>query len=66
VAAAQCGEARRGQRGPGSSERGAGAARGAKEGGAGAAGAQEMVSEGGRITSAGKAGERTRGRRRGT
>jgi hypothetical protein len=66
AAAARRGEARRGQRGPGSGGRGAGAARGVKEGGAGAAGARETVGEGGGITSAGIAGERTGGRRRGT
>jgi hypothetical protein len=60
------GEARRGQRGPGSGGQGVGAARGTKEGGTGAAGARETVGEGGGITSAGRAGERTGGRRRGT
>jgi hypothetical protein len=42
------------------------AARGVKEGGAGAAGARETIGEGDRIMSAGRAGERTGGRRRGT
>jgi hypothetical protein len=66
AAAARRGEARRGQCRPGSGGRGAGAARGAKEGGVGAAGARETVGQGGGITSAGRAGERSRGRRRWT
>jgi hypothetical protein len=41
-----------GQRRLGSGRRGVGAARGAKEGGAGAAGAWEMVGEGGGVTGA--------------
>jgi hypothetical protein len=48
-----------GQRGPGSGERGVGAARGAKKGGAGVAGAWETVGEGGGAagTSRNRAGE---------
>jgi hypothetical protein len=57
AAVARRGEARRGQRGPGSGGGGGvGAARGAKEGGAGAAGARETVGESGGITSAGRGG----------